>query len=92
MVSGEVSDAYILALKNDNQVQKLMVSLGDEYNTLNQALSIYDQLRVGSRWFDLRVGSYEGSFIAAHVNKEMEDVPVGGPGEWLDTIIDDINK
>ncbi|KAH8766071.1 PLC-like phosphodiesterase [Diaporthe sp. PMI_573] len=71
-------------------------------NAQNQLLNVYDQLRVGSRWFDLRVssvhqvpveeccGDYE--FWISHLSKELEEVPIGRSGEKFDRVIDEINK
>jgi len=68
-------------------------ALGTSSNSQNQDLNIYDQLRVGSRYFDLRVASaYGGPFFAAHVNDEKSKTPVGATGEKLDDIIAGINK
>jgi hypothetical protein len=38
-------------------ISKAWYGLGSSSNTQNQGLSIYDQLRVGSRWFDMRIGA-----------------------------------
>ncbi|KAL3477483.1 PLC-like phosphodiesterase [Aspergillus californicus] len=75
-----------------------IVSIGNEANTQTQALNIYDQLRVGARWFDLRIISVHQSntadyaFWVAHVNDENADVPVGNTGESLNDIINEINR
>ncbi|KKK12535.1 hypothetical protein AOCH_000070 [Aspergillus ochraceoroseus] len=75
-----------------------IVSLGTTPNTQTQALSIYNQLRVGARWFDLRLMSVhqldtsDYEFYAAHVNDETADVPVGNTGESLSDIIQEINQ
>ncbi|KLU87058.1 hypothetical protein MAPG_06063 [Magnaporthiopsis poae ATCC 64411] len=66
---------------------------GTPGNSQNQGLNIYDQLRVGSRWFDMRLVSVKGGgFWAAHVNDEVANVPVGATGESLDDIIAGINR
>ncbi|KAL2856177.1 PLC-like phosphodiesterase [Aspergillus pseudodeflectus] len=75
-----------------------IVSIGSEENTQTQGLNIYDQLRVGARWFDLRIISVHQSntanydFWVAHVNNENADVPVGNTGESLADIVSEINR
>ncbi|KAL2863395.1 phosphatidylinositol-specific phospholipase C domain-containing protein [Aspergillus lucknowensis] len=75
-----------------------ILSIGSEANTQTQALNIYDQLRVGARWFDLRIISVHQSntddydFWVAHVNDENADVPVGNTGESLADIIEEVNR
>lgn len=67
--------------------------LGSTANTQTQGLSIYDQLRVGSRWFDLRIVTVDdGSFWAAHLSGEHAMSPYGATGQSLDSIIDNINS
>ncbi|KAL2809417.1 PLC-like phosphodiesterase [Aspergillus granulosus] len=75
-----------------------IVSIGSEENTQTQGLNIYDQLRAGARWFDLRIISVHQSntadydFWVAHVNDENADVPVGNTGESLADIVSEINR
>ncbi|KAL4820329.1 PLC-like phosphodiesterase [Aspergillus spinulosporus] len=75
-----------------------IVSIGSAANTQTQGLNIYDQLRVGARWFDLRIMSVHQSdtsnyeFWVAHVNDETADVPVGNTGESLADIINEVNR
>ncbi|KAL4803414.1 PLC-like phosphodiesterase [Aspergillus unguis] len=75
-----------------------IVSIGSEANTQTQGLNIYDQLRAGARWFDLRIVSVHQSntddyaFWVAHVNDETADVPIGNTGESLSDIISEINR
>ncbi|KAL4758193.1 PLC-like phosphodiesterase [Aspergillus foveolatus] len=69
-------------------------------NTQTQGLSIYGQLKVGVRHFDLRVVRLnDGTFAAAHVNDERASTIAGGagftseaPGEviiiWLRYLVD----
>ena len=70
-------------------------------NTQTQGLSTYDQLRMGARWFDLRVqtvhqvvpkccDNYE--FWTTHISDERAEVPIGQSGEHLDEVVDNINK
>lgn len=78
-----------------------ILTRGVESNTQNQLLDIYDQLRVGSRWFDLRVssvhqvpiqeccGDYE--FWISHLSDELGEVPIGRSGEKFEAVIDEIN-
>ncbi|KAL6235356.1 hypothetical protein BDW75DRAFT_144158 [Aspergillus navahoensis] len=75
-----------------------IVSIGSAANTQTQGLNIYDQLRVGARWFDLRIMSVHQSdttdydFWVAHVNDETADVPIGNTGESLTDIISEVNR
>lgn len=79
-------------------ISNQITSIGSKANTQTQALNIYDQLRVGARWFDLRILSVHQSntddyaFWVAHVNDETADVPIGNTGESLSNIVDEINK
>ncbi|KAL2271975.1 hypothetical protein VTJ83DRAFT_1346 [Remersonia thermophila] len=79
-----------------------IASIGSKPNTQNQALNIHDQLRAGSRWFDLRIASIHpdlerdatkhDGFWVLHVNDETADVAVGNTGEPLDQVIDEVNR
>ncbi|KAL4933277.1 phosphatidylinositol-specific phospholipase C domain-containing protein [Aspergillus undulatus] len=75
-----------------------IVSIGSAANTQTQALNIYNQLRAGARWFDLRIVSVHQSdesdyaFWVAHVNDETANVPIGNTGESLSDIISEINR
>ncbi|KAL4878000.1 PLC-like phosphodiesterase [Aspergillus karnatakaensis] len=75
-----------------------IVSIGSEANTQTQALNIYDQLRAGARWFDLRVISVhqdntdDYAFWVAHVNDENSAIPIGNTGESLTAVVDEINR
>lgn len=74
-------------------------SIGNSFNTQNQGINIYDQLRAGARWFDLRVGSVHDDnnparnlgFHTLHVNDETATVCIGNSGESLDEVISEIN-
>ncbi|KAL2292152.1 hypothetical protein FJTKL_10796 [Diaporthe vaccinii] len=78
-----------------------ILSRGVESNTQNQLLDIYDQLLVGSRWFDLRVssvhqvpileccGDYE--FWISYLSDELGEVPIGRSGEKFEDVLDEIN-
>lgn len=77
-----------------------LLSGGDSANTQTQGINIYNQLRAGARWFDLRIASIhqttpnEGKygFWATHVNDELAEVVIGNTGEGLTDIIDEINQ
>ncbi|KAL4901412.1 hypothetical protein BDW74DRAFT_187650 [Aspergillus multicolor] len=75
-----------------------IVSIGSAANTQTQGLNLYDQLRVGARWFDLRIMSVHQSdtadyaFWIAHVNDENSDIPIGNTGESLTDVISEINQ
>lgn len=74
-------------------------SIGNSFNTQNQGINIYDQLRAGARWFDLRVGSVHDDnnparnlgFHTLHVSDETATVCIGNSGESLDEVISEIN-
>ncbi|EXF84119.1 hypothetical protein CFIO01_05622 [Colletotrichum fioriniae PJ7] len=77
-----------------------LLSGGSEDNTQTQMLNMYDQLRAGSRWFDLRVssvhqvvnccGNYD--FWTMHVSDEVAEVVIGRTGERFDDVINEINR
>jgi hypothetical protein len=59
--------------------------LGIASNTETQSLDHYNQLRVGTRYFDMRLVSVNGgAFWSAHINEEVTAAPVGATGESLD--------
>ncbi len=67
--------------------------LGTASNTETQSLDHYNQLRVGVRYFDMRIVSINwGDFWAAHVNDETAAAPVGATGESLDDLIKGVNR
>ncbi|KAL2211347.1 PLC-like phosphodiesterase [Sarocladium strictum] len=77
-------------------ISRALLSLGSEANTQTQSLNIYNQLRAGARWFDVRVASVHQSpsqyrFWALHVNDETADVAIGASGESFNEIISEIN-
>ncbi|KXH67233.1 hypothetical protein CSAL01_13204 [Colletotrichum salicis] len=71
-----------------------------KHRKLVDMLNIYDQLRAGSRWFDMRVssvhqvvdccGNYE--FWTSHLTNEAADASRGRSGEKFDEVIQEINK
>lgn len=76
-----------------------LASLGSSPNTQTQGISIYDQLRAGSRLFDLRVGTVHNAsdtskygYWILHVNNERADVAIGNTGEALDEVIQEVNQ
>lgn len=61
-------------------------------NTQTQILNIYDQLRRGSRYFDIRpVVGNGGQWLTGHYSKVV-GVWQGANGESIDDMIADINK
>jgi hypothetical protein len=67
--------------------------LGTPSTAQTQSLNQYNQLKVGVRYFDMRIVSVNwGDFWSAHVNTEDAAAPVGATGESLDDIIKDINQ
>lgn len=82
-----------------SRISGSITSLGTEQNTQTQGISIYDQLRAGSRLFDLRVGTVHNventnsySYWTLHVNNESADVAIGNSGESLDDVIREVNQ
>lgn len=67
---------------------------GTSPNTQTQGLSIYDQLRVGSRYFDMRIieADTAGNYYAAHYASEMSVALSGAMGESLADMIDELNR
>ncbi|KAK3299621.1 PLC-like phosphodiesterase [Chaetomium fimeti] len=70
-------------------------------NTQTQGLSTYGQLRMGARWFDLRVQTVhqvapkccdDYEFWTTHINDERAEMAIGQSGEHLDEVVDNINK
>lgn len=67
--------------------------LGTSSNTATQSLDHYNQLRVGTRYFDMRIVSVNmGNFWAAHVNEEVTAALLGATGESLDDLIKGLNR
>ncbi|KAK4239587.1 PLC-like phosphodiesterase [Achaetomium macrosporum] len=83
-----------------SKISNMIDSIGSAANTQTQGISIYNQLRAGSRWFDLRVGSVHANdnagqnngFWVMHVNDEMATIAIGNTGESLDEVIREINQ
>ncbi|TQV94512.1 hypothetical protein V2A60_005553 [Cordyceps javanica] len=82
-----------------SRISDNLASLGSSPNTQTQGLTIYDQLRTGSRLFDLRVGTVhnttdtsEYGYWILHVNNEKADVAIGNSGEALDEVIREVNQ
>ncbi|KAL2020831.1 hypothetical protein VTK56DRAFT_7924 [Thermocarpiscus australiensis] len=84
-----------------SKITNKISSIGTAPNTQNQGINIYDQLRAGARWFDLRIGSVHpndnanrhNGFWVLHVNDEMTmGLAVGNTGESLDEVISEINR
>ena len=82
-----------------SKITNKITPLGNSANTQTQGINIYDQLRAGARWFDLRIasvhnipdnGGYE--FWVLHVNDETAEVAAGNSGESLEEVIREINK
>ncbi|KAK3994196.1 PLC-like phosphodiesterase [Cladorrhinum sp. PSN332] len=81
-------------------ISNKIVSLGTEYNTQTQGINIYDQLRAGSRWFDLRIASIHpnddagknNGFWILHINDELAETAIGNSGESLDDVVNEVNR
>jgi hypothetical protein len=59
-------------------------------NSQTQLLNFYDQLVAGSRYFDLRPVMSGGEFKAGHYS-ELEGIWLGGNGEKISDIINQVN-
>ncbi|SPQ26203.1 526e2c84-53f9-4eb1-aeba-83057cdbfd79 [Thermothielavioides terrestris] len=83
-----------------SEISNQIDSIGTEQNTQTQGINIYNQLRAGSRWFDLRIGSVHDvgnaaknqGFWVMHLNDETADIAVGNTGESLDDVVKEINQ
>ncbi|KAK4227797.1 PI-PLC X domain-containing protein 1 [Podospora fimiseda] len=81
-------------------ISNKIISVGTSYNTQTQGINIYDQLRAGSRWFDLRIASIHptdnaeqnNGFWILHINDELAETAVGNSGESLDDVINEVNR
>ncbi|KAF2453645.1 PLC-like phosphodiesterase [Lineolata rhizophorae] len=62
-----------------------------ERNTITQVLNIYDQLKAGARFFDIRPVISNGLFYTGHYS-EIEGFWQGGNGQSIDEVIDQINR
>jgi hypothetical protein len=72
-------------------------NLGTAPNTETQSLDLYNQLRVGVRYFDMRIVSVRGQsqkfWAGAHIDDENKDgMPVGATGTSLDDLIAGVNR
>ncbi|PQK17480.1 hypothetical protein BB8028_0007g06750 [Beauveria bassiana] len=66
---------------------------GSADNTETQSLDLYHQLKVGSRYFDMRISSVNnGKFYGAHVSDELGKTPAGATGPSLDDLIIGMNR
>ncbi|MBC8953347.1 hypothetical protein [Xenorhabdus sp. PB62.4] len=63
--------------------------LASECNTLTQSNNIFEQLKLGIRYFDIRPTLSDGSFYTGHFNKTI--VWEGANGDNIQSIIDQIN-
>ncbi|KAH7035830.1 pectate lyase superfamily protein-domain-containing protein, partial [Microdochium trichocladiopsis] len=69
------------------------LGLGTSSNTATQSLDLYNQLRVGARYFDMRIYSVlRDSFWAAHINSDDAAIPVGATGASLNDLISGMNR
>ncbi|KND91669.1 PI-PLC X-box domain-containing protein [Tolypocladium ophioglossoides CBS 100239] len=82
-----------------SRISGKIASIGIPSNTQTQGINIYDQLRAGARWFDLRIATVhkvpnEGDygFWVLHVNDEKAEVVIGNSGESLDDVVSEINR
>ncbi|KAK1995691.1 PLC-like phosphodiesterase [Colletotrichum falcatum] len=104
VITGSDSFGFITSLSHgthDSGMSKLesaIITGASESNTQTQGLNIYDQLRVGARWFDLRVSTvhYVGDgtheFWTTHLSDEMAEVTIGKAGERFNDVVNEINK
>ncbi|KIL88481.1 hypothetical protein FAVG1_08562 [Fusarium avenaceum] len=82
-----------------SKITDAILTGASEFNTRNQMLNIYNQLKVGSRFFDLRVSSVHQvvnccgnyKFWISHLSYEVGQITPGRSGESLDEVIKEIN-
>ncbi|KAK5653252.1 hypothetical protein OQA88_9151 [Cercophora sp. LCS_1] len=66
-------------------------------NTQNQGLNVHDQLRAGSRYFDMRIANFEDAdkpdprFWAAHVSDPFDRFVKGALGQTLESMVHETN-
>ncbi|KAI8409226.1 hypothetical protein FOFC_09061, partial [Fusarium oxysporum] len=93
-------DQIVMPGTHDSGISKItngLLSLGSAKNTQTQNLNINGQLKAGARWFDLRIASIHKpgndnyDFWAVHVNEERGEPAIGGSGEKLNEVIEEIN-
>ena len=78
-----------------SKITEAILAAGSETNTQNQGLNIYDQLKTGSRFFDMRVSSVHQvvnccgnyKFWTSHLSEELAEVAIGKTGESLEEVI-----
>ncbi|KAK1973960.1 PLC-like phosphodiesterase [Colletotrichum cereale] len=83
-----------------SKITGAILTAATESNTQTQGLNIYNQLRVGARWFDLRVSTVHEAvkccenyeFWTTHLSDEMATLALGRSGEKLDEVIDEVNQ
>jgi hypothetical protein len=65
--------------------------LGLPSNTMAQELNVTMQLKFGVRWLDVRPSKTAGGWAAGHYSFSHGNWH-GGNGEWLDDIVDSLNR
>ncbi|KAI6747621.1 hypothetical protein HG530_015729 [Fusarium avenaceum] len=83
-----------------SRITDAILSGATDSNTRHQMLNIYNQLKVGSRFFDLRVssvyqvvnccGNYK--FWISHLSDEVGEITPGRTGESFEKVIKEINE
>ncbi|KAM0421343.1 hypothetical protein ACHAPT_010875 [Fusarium lateritium] len=64
---------------------------GMSINSETQEINVADQLEFGARWFDIRPSKTGGKWATGHYSFEVGNWH-GGNGEYLDDIIDGLNR
>ena len=60
--------------------------------TLTQVVSIYDQLRLGIRWFDIRPMYHLDNWYCGHFTRAGPFKWQGGTGQSIDDVIKDVTQ
>ncbi|KAJ6440015.1 LysM domain-containing protein [Purpureocillium lavendulum] len=89
---GEIVPATLIIAGSENYGYVSSLELNN-YAWKKTILDMYNQLRVGVRYFDIRTSSFKnGEFYGAHVNDELSATPIAALGATLDELIDGTNR
>ena len=65
---------------------------GIKHNTLTQTVPIYEQLKAGARFFDIRPLYRKGKMWTAHMSLFSGNKVIGGVGRSIEEIVNDVNR
>ncbi len=68
-------------------------AFGSSGNTVTQYRSVYGQLMLGTRYFDIRpaIGGHPGRYVTGHYSKVIDTSWQGGNGQDIQAIVNNIN-